>query len=102
MDDLLPVVIVTFACLVALMTVLVFRRSRRMLEGWAGRNGYELLEARRRWVFRGPFWWRTSDQQMVYRIVVQDQAGQVRRGYARVGGWVFGVLTPKIAVKWDD
>ena len=49
-----------------------------------------------------PFFWTTSKTQVVYRIVVSDAAGQQRSGYARVGGFMTGLLSEKVDVRWDD
>ena len=77
-------------------------RSREILEAWARGEGYRLLGAERAWLWRGPFWLRSSNSQHVFRIRVEDEDGAVREGYARVGGWFFGIFTDAVAVRWDD
>ena len=93
-----------FAALMGLAVAMMawhFRRSRSIAEEWAQANGFELLEAERRLAFRGPFWWRTSKGQEVFRITVRDARGNVRSGYLRVGGWFLGLLSDQGDVEWD-
>ena len=67
---------------------LAVRRSRLavpLLEAWARQEGYELIRARRAWVWLGPFTAGTGNSQSVFRLTVVS--GGVRRsGWARVGG----------------
>lgn len=77
-------------------------RSRSMLEQWAAMNGVRLLDAEARGLFRGPFFWTTSKSQTVYRITVQYPDGAVRQGYARCGGWLLGLLSDNVEVRWDE
>ena len=78
-----------------------FSRSSDMLEQWARDNGMELIEAERRFLRRGTYWWRTARGQEVFRVTVRDNSGQVRRGYVRVGGWFMGLLSNQVDVEWD-
>ncbi|QOV88308.1 hypothetical protein [Humisphaera borealis] len=79
-----------------------FGRSRRMLEDWAKANALQLVEARFRWFFRGPFFWTSSKGQTVYRICVRTFEGHTHAGWARCGGWFLGLLTDKVSVIWDN
>jgi len=103
MENVLPVLGV-FAVLGLAVAMMVwhFRRSRNIAQQWAQDNGFELLSAERRFAFRGPFWWRTSKGQEVFRITVRDTGGRVRSGYLRVGGWVVGLLSDQADIKWDE
>ncbi|WP_165231969.1 hypothetical protein [Aquisphaera insulae] len=78
-----------------------FRRSRQILDRWADRNGYEILEAEYRHFFKGPFFWRSSKDQTVYRVTVRDKTG-IHKGWVRCGGWWFGIMTDKAEARWDD
>jgi hypothetical protein len=78
-----------------------FRRSRQLLENWAERNGFEILEAEYRHFFKGPFFWRSTKDQTVYRVTVRDRSG-VRSGWVRCGGWFLGLMTDKAEVRWDE
>jgi hypothetical protein len=66
-------------------------RSRADILTWADRNGYTILlrEAAR----ENPFV-EESDGQVVYRVVVRDQHGEIRRGSVRCGG--------PLKVRWED
>ncbi len=99
----MPVVV---AFVVGLAAVLIwgamFVRSSVILRRWAERNRYTILEARVRFLRRGPFWWRSTDKQMVFRVAVEDEQGNVRRGYVRCGGLLFGLFSDRADVEWDD
>lgn len=93
-------VLLFLVCFVALLAW-HFARSRKMVEQWARDNGLELVNVERRFMFRGPFWWRTGKGQEVFRVTVRDGAGHVRSGYVRVGGWFLGLLSDQVTVEWD-
>jgi hypothetical protein len=77
-------------------------RSRSLLEGWATRNGYQIMQLERRYLCSGPFFWTTSKGQTVYYVTVRDDQGQVRSGFVRCGGWWLGLWSAKTDVRWDD
>ena len=79
-----------------------FSRSLSMVEQWARDNGLTLVEVERRYMFHGPFWWRTGKGQAVFRVTVRDGSGQVRSGYVRVGGWFLGLLSDQVTVEWEE
>jgi hypothetical protein len=103
MDDILgPIlVLVLLVCVLALWGW-HFSRSRKMLEQWAHANGLTLIGVERRFLRRGPFWWRTNKGQEVFRVTVRDGSGQVRSGYVRVGGWFLGLLSDQVTVEWEE
>ncbi|BCU76301.1 hypothetical protein llg_10160 [Luteolibacter sp. LG18] len=76
-------------------------RSRGLLENWAASSGYQLVESELRTFLKGPFWFTSSKSQLVYRITVRDRDGSVRHGWARCGGWFFGLLEDDVEVRWD-
>jgi len=43
-----------------------------------------------------------SRSQKVYRIKVRDNQGEILAGWARVGGWWFGLFSNTVVVKWDS
>ncbi len=99
--EFMPVLVL----LVAIAVVLVcFQRSRadQIVQRWAQATGVELVSAQRQYLYAGPFFLRHSRGQLVYRIVVRDQAGTERAGWLRVGGWLGGVLSEKTKVIWDS
>jgi hypothetical protein len=79
-----------------------FTRSLSMVEQWARDNGLTLVEVERRYMFHGPFWWRTGKGQAVFRVTVRDASGQVRHGYVRVGGFFLGLLSDQVEVEWEE
>ncbi len=72
-----------------------------LLERWAAENGFEILTKERRRFFKGPFFWTSSKNQVVYRIEAGDAKGRQRNGWVRIGGywWPFG---DKVEVRWDE
>ena len=67
---------------------------------WAAANGFTLLEADRRMLLRGPFFFTSSNSQTVFRIRVRDAAGGIHSGWLRYGGWWLGALSGRIEVRW--
>jgi hypothetical protein len=76
-------------------------RSRQVLEEWARREGYELVQSEYRMLFRGPFFLTSSKGQTVYYVRVRDQNGRERSGYVRCGSWFFGLWTNDVEARWE-
>lgn len=76
-------------------------RADQLAQGWARDNAYEIVASENRWL-DGPFFWRSSDQQVVRYITVRDQYGRERSGHVRLGGWFFGLWGDSVAVEWDE
>jgi hypothetical protein len=101
MNELGPVIaVVCFAVITVLVVIWRVGRSRSLAQRWAQQNGYRLIACERRFFRRGPFWWRTSEYQDVFRVTVIDKTGRQRSGYIRVGGWFLGLLSDVVAVEW--
>jgi hypothetical protein len=79
-----------------------YSRSRAILQKWADDNGYQLLQSEYRWFRKGPFFWTTSRDQVVYHVTVLDQLGRERKGWVRCGSWWFGLFSNKAEVRWDE
>lgn len=95
-------------------------RARDLLGEWAGREGYLILDARRRWFRRGPFW-RSGEYQVVFRVHVRplprayglpwvpppDRPGGDAAlmapvwGWARVGSYWRGLASREVEVRLD-
>ena len=75
--------------------------AKRRLQRWAIANGYSIDRSEIRYLRRGPFWWRTSCGQAVFRISVSDSQGHFRSGFVRVAGYFFGVWSDAATVIWD-
>jgi hypothetical protein len=82
--------------------ILMKNRSTELLTQWAEKQHYQLLEASYRPIIaKGPFWY-ASRGQSVFRIVVEDEWGQVRKGWVRLGHWLGGLASDEIGVKWES
>ena len=77
-------------------------RSDSMLKQWAGESGFRLINAERRRLLRGPFFFRSNKGQTVYRVTVEDGNGLTRSGWVRCGGWILGLFTYHVDAIWDD
>jgi hypothetical protein len=79
-----------------------YRKSAELLQSWAQKNGYHIIEQEQRSIARGPFFWSASSSQAVFRVKVQDPSGYPRSGWVRVGNWWSGLLSDEVDVRWDD
>jgi hypothetical protein len=77
------------------------RRSRTLLERWAERNGYRIIDADYRNFFRGPFFWTTAKGQTVYRVTMEVK-GVVQTGWVRCGTLWLGLFSDRAEVRWDE
>ena len=98
---MIPLIVLLFTALAIAATIAHYRRGRSMLADWAVRNGFELISAEQCWFWRGPFWWRSGDGNVVYRVTVRDPDGGTRRGYVRCGSLFLGMWSDAVAVEWD-
>jgi hypothetical protein len=109
-DPILSLVYLALGCIMIgafpalLITFIVggYRRADRMLTEWAARHGYRIIESQRHKLWKGPFLLSSSNNQVVYRVTVQDAQGNIRRGWVRCGNYRFGPWKKLIDVKWDD
>jgi len=89
---------IVFTVLVYLHTLWAKRRIRQ----WAKRNDTRIIQCRLRLFDLGPFsYFSTSGGQSVFRIQAVDSTGKSRSGYARAGGYFFGLIRKRVEVKWD-
>jgi hypothetical protein len=104
MEELYMELPVVLGCLAIFVLTLVwhFSRSHSMLQRWADRNGYHIINRHYRHLFKGPFFWTSSRRQTVYSVTVVDQHGRRRTGWVRCGGWFLGLLSDHVDVRWDD
>lgn len=103
MENLWPLLLVaTFVIFAVAMTIWTFSRSREMLEQWARDNGHQLLEYKFRWLRKGPFFFTSSKNQMVYYVKVKIPDGQIKTGWVRCGSFWWGILTEKAEVRWEE
>jgi hypothetical protein len=94
--------------ILAVLTITIFSvrwhfgRSAAILRRWADENGYEILEKSYRHFLRGPFFFRTTKHQTVYRVTVRDKAGNVGSGWVACGSWWMGLWSDQAKVRWDE
>jgi hypothetical protein len=78
-----------------------FSRSAAILNQWAEESGHEILEKSFCLFCKGPFFWCTSRNQVVYRVIVRDKAGNIGRGWVACGSWWRGLFSNQAQVRWD-
>jgi hypothetical protein len=78
-----------------------WQRPPVILERWADRNGYRIVDQSYCWFWAGPFFMRCGRGQMVYRITVEDEDGERWKGHVRLGHWLIGLLSDEVAEAWD-
>ncbi len=76
-------------------------RSAIIIENWAIRNGFRVL-GKQFSFWKGPYFFRSSKNQTVYRIQICDAQGRVRTGWVRCGSWAWGLMSDSIDVRWDE
>ena len=79
-----------------------YRRAAAILQRWAQENDFQIVSSEPRILSRGPFFWTSSNAQVVYYVTVIDMAGRTRRGYVRCGSFWGGILSDKAEVRWDE
>ena len=93
---------IAFVILIVIaILVWTFSRSRRMLEKWAVDNNYQIISASIRLFRRGPFFWTTSKNQVVYYVTIRTSEG-IKNGWVRCGSWAWGIFQDKVEVRWDE
>jgi hypothetical protein len=97
---LLPVVILLIT-IVAGALLRGNRHSLELLASWAEQNGYEIIRAKRRYLFTGPFPQVTSRGAQVYRVDVEVSPGRRRSGWVLCGSGFWGTDPNKTTVRWD-
>ena len=101
MTILIPIII-----LVSLVGALVWRIKnhpsslRERLDQWAQTNNLVITEARRRYLFAGPFSLERSG--IVFKIKVRKSDGQTQVGWLRLGYDFFSRQPWSEKVIWDD
>ena len=100
-EDFVSVFLILVALIVAGGAIYAhISRSKSLLKKWVDENRYQLLRAEHRVFRKGPFLWATKGQ-AVYRIEVYDERGINRKGWIKCGSPLSGMLSDKVAVKWD-
>jgi hypothetical protein len=74
-------------------------KARRLINEWAERSNVKILKQKIRRFRKGPFFWTSSKEQVVYYGTIEDK-GQTRNAYIRCGGFWPGMASDRIEVKW--
>ncbi len=77
-------------------------RARQILARWAQRNQLQILQRQYCFLARGPFWWRSSNSHAVFYVVVRDKFGFEKSGWVRCGAWLWGLLSDRADVVWNE
>ena len=76
--------------------------AKYRINQWAQSENYTVTKCKICLVNIGPFsYFGTSGGQSVFRLEVINDKGDVKKGYARAGGFFFGLLRKRVEVKWD-
>lgn len=79
-----------------------YSKADRLLETWAARNNYELIEKQDANFGDGPMGRRGSKTYVKYRIKVKDDNGNIKTGIVFLGNENTGVLSDEVRVEWDN
>jgi hypothetical protein len=99
--------LISIALLVFVMAIRIDLLNRehgkRSLINWAKSNQYQITEQRCPLLQRGPFFWKSSKYQLVYRVKVLDRSGLARQGWVCCGDyWKGCIFTDKAVVIWQN
>jgi hypothetical protein len=77
------------------------RRAHREVRAALDDGGYAVVRMEQRLFRLGPLFWTTARGQIVYRVIVCDNGGRQRSGWARWGRtWLTRPDT--LELRWDD
>jgi hypothetical protein len=78
-------------------------RAEVLLEQWLFENNLWMVEAETRFWRRGPFYFgETSKLQVIYRVLVENEAGQHRHVWVCCGGKYVGLFRRSVRVAWEE
>ena len=78
------------------------RRAERLVEQWAQRHSYRVLEREERIApGDGPMNRYAENKAIVYAVKVADREGNVRHARLTVGSPELGVLSEQVSVEWE-
>ena len=95
-------ILLAVAALGVVIWVWTIRKSKRMVEEWARRQGLQIVSSEFRWWRRGPFFWKSSRNQTVLYVTVRMPDGSPRSAFIRCGNWWVGLFTDQLEVKWVE
>ncbi|KPJ90957.1 MAG: hypothetical protein AMJ53_12600 [Gammaproteobacteria bacterium SG8_11] len=93
---------ILFVSIFIIVIALHIAWAKHRINQWATRNDYKIIECKICLTNIGPFsYFGTSGGQSIFRIKAINGGGIVKKGYARAGGFFFGLLRKRVEVKWD-
>jgi hypothetical protein len=98
---LVILIIIASLFVVGVVAYIIIGRSKNIVYAWAESEGYELLECEYCAGRKGPFLLTSSSGQTICRITVKTSDGEIRRGWIKCGGFLFGIINSKTEVVWD-
>ncbi len=82
---------------------LTLRQNRQcfaLIDDWASRNGFRIIERTYEPLWHGPFWWRLWWTDFaVYRVVLENPDGNRRTAHMRISGCF---RPADLIIKWED
>ena len=98
--DILSIIKITV--IVFVIVFLQIKWAKYRINQWALRNNYTISQCDVCLFNIGPFsYFGTSGGQYIFRLTAMNPEGKIRTGYARAGGFFFGLLRERVEVKWD-
>lgn len=95
--------VLKYTAIVILMVYLQTLWAKGLIRQWALNNDWEIIRCRLRLFRLGPFsYFGSSAGQYIFRIEAMNNGGTIRTGYARAGGFFFGLLRRRVEVRWDN
>jgi len=92
---------IIFLFIVILMLHITWAKYR--IKQWAARNNCTITKCKICLTNIGPFsYFGTSGGQSIFKIEAINHEGEIKKGYARAGGFFFGLLRKRVEVKWDS
>lgn len=80
-----------------------YKKADSILENWAQKNSYTILAKEdANPSGTGPGDRYADNKQVMYRITVEDKAGNKKSGLAKIGSEKTGTLSDEIIVEWDQ
>jgi hypothetical protein len=77
--------------------------AKYRIKQWAARNDYTITKCKLCLAGIGPFsYFGTSGGQSIFKIEARNSKGEFKKGYARAGGFFFGLLRKRVEVKWEN
>jgi hypothetical protein len=78
-------------------------RTDAIVRQWAEQMGYRIVFQDARHNFVGPFLFRLTPGQQVFRVTVEDRSGNRKSGWIRCGAPFLGVLlSDQVDEVWDE